>query len=268
MSAASRWAITSSTSAASAGREGEHRHAIERPAGGNHPGRADQSVRRLAADDVAEGGRDPARPGGVGAERERHETGGDRARADPELDPPGTTPGSNGLRGVPYGLRVPTRPVANWSRFVLPTSTAPAVVRCRPPCRGRRRRKRTPGIRRSSARPATSMLSFTANGMPASAPRATPPSGPMATRSASARMRSGSIPPIQTARSSLPAIARQGGVDHLAHRGLTGAIAVEQPGDRGRDVVDHAPSDASRADEWATAPNTPPCIVTIFSAAR
>ena len=26
-------------------------------------------------------------------------------------------------------------------------------------------------------------------------------------------------------------------------------------------------SDASSADEWATAPNTPPCIVTIFNAA-
>ena len=35
------------------------------------------------------------------------------ATAEPELDPPGTTVGSNRLVGVPYGDRVPTRPVAN-----------------------------------------------------------------------------------------------------------------------------------------------------------
>jgi hypothetical protein len=43
------------------------------------------------------------------------------ATADPEEEPPGTSAGSNGLRGVPYGDRVPTRPVASWSRLVLPT---------------------------------------------------------------------------------------------------------------------------------------------------
>ena len=61
--------------------------------------------------------------------------------------------------------------------------------------------------------------------------------------------------------------ARQGRVDHLPRREPAGPIAVEQPGDRVGDVVAHAPSDASSADEWATAPNTPPCIVTIFNAA-
>jgi hypothetical protein len=35
------------------------------------------------------------------------------AQAEPEDDPPGTRFGSNTLRGMPYGLRVPTRPVAN-----------------------------------------------------------------------------------------------------------------------------------------------------------
>ena len=35
------------------------------------------------------------------------------ATAEPDDDPPGTRVGSNTLRGVPYGLRTPTRPVAN-----------------------------------------------------------------------------------------------------------------------------------------------------------
>ena len=35
------------------------------------------------------------------------------ATAEPELDPPGIRPGASGLLGVPYGERVPTRPVAN-----------------------------------------------------------------------------------------------------------------------------------------------------------
>src|SRR5215472_18090592 len=48
------------------------------------------------------------------------------AQADPDDDPPGTCASSNTLRGTPYGLRVPTRPVANWSRLVLPSSNAPS----------------------------------------------------------------------------------------------------------------------------------------------
>ena len=48
------------------------------------------------------------------------------AQAEPEDDPPGTRSGSNRLRGTPYGERVPTRPVANWSRLVLPSNSAPA----------------------------------------------------------------------------------------------------------------------------------------------
>ena len=51
------------------------------------------------------------------------------ATAEPELDPPDTSDGQWALGQAPYGERVPTRPVANWSRFVLPITTAPA--RCR-----------------------------------------------------------------------------------------------------------------------------------------
>src|SRR5438445_13874910 len=49
------------------------------------------------------------------------------ATAEPDDEPPGISDGPNGFRGVPYGDRVPTRPVANWSRFVLPTAIAPAA---------------------------------------------------------------------------------------------------------------------------------------------
>jgi len=33
------------------------------------------------------------------------------------------------LRGTEYGVRTPTRPVANWSRLVLPMRIAPAARR-------------------------------------------------------------------------------------------------------------------------------------------
>src|SRR5271168_1695104 len=49
------------------------------------------------------------------------------ATAEPELDPPAMKRSSNTLVHTPYGERTPTRPVANWSRFVLPMSIAPAA---------------------------------------------------------------------------------------------------------------------------------------------
>lgn len=51
------------------------------------------------------------------------------ATADPDEEPPDTCSGERALRTAPYGLRVPTRPVANWSRFVVPRTTAPAAFR-------------------------------------------------------------------------------------------------------------------------------------------
>src|SRR3954466_6788086 len=51
------------------------------------------------------------------------------ATPEPELEPPGMNAGSNGLRATPQGGRTPTRPVANWSRLVLPTTRAPAATR-------------------------------------------------------------------------------------------------------------------------------------------
>ena len=48
------------------------------------------------------------------------------ASAEPELDPPEMSSWPYTLRGIVYGVRVPLRPVANWSRLVLPIRTAPA----------------------------------------------------------------------------------------------------------------------------------------------
>ena len=49
------------------------------------------------------------------------------ATAEPEDDPPEMYSGYFALRTTPYGDRVPTSPVANWSMLVAPTITAPAA---------------------------------------------------------------------------------------------------------------------------------------------
>jgi hypothetical protein len=48
------------------------------------------------------------------------------ATAEPELEPPAMYSALKLLRHAPYGERVPTKPVANWSRLVLPRGIAPA----------------------------------------------------------------------------------------------------------------------------------------------
>ena len=60
--------------------EREHRDAIERAAGRHDSRGGDKAEARLEADDVAQPRRHAAGAGGVGAERERHEAGGDRDR--------------------------------------------------------------------------------------------------------------------------------------------------------------------------------------------
>ena len=49
------------------------------------------------------------------------------ATAEPAEDPPGTMAGSMAFRGTGKGVRTPTSPVANWSRLVLPMTSAPAA---------------------------------------------------------------------------------------------------------------------------------------------
>src|SRR5260221_548250 len=74
--------------------------------------------------------------------------------ADPELEPPLMWSALKTLAGWPYGERVPTRPLANWSRVVLPIHTAP------PPTR------RPTAPAGAAARPAMWLLSLTGSGPP------------------------------------------------------------------------------------------------------
>ena len=60
--------------------EREHRDAIQRAAGRHHAGGRDQPEARLQPDDVVEHRRHAAGARGIGAERQRHQPGGDRDR--------------------------------------------------------------------------------------------------------------------------------------------------------------------------------------------
>src|SRR3954447_6899419 len=93
------------------------------------------------------------------------------AAALPPLEPPGTRDGSHGLRVGPNAEFSVEEPIANSSRFVLPTTTAPAA----------RRRSTTVasyGGRQPSrilepqvvGSPRVHMLSLSATGTPASGP--------------------------------------------------------------------------------------------------
>ena len=70
---------TRCTASASSTLRREDRDGVERAARRHHAARGDAAERRLQADDVAEGRRDAAGPGGVGAEREADDAGRDRA---------------------------------------------------------------------------------------------------------------------------------------------------------------------------------------------
>lgn len=125
----------------------------------------------------------------VSVPRARSATPRATATADPLLDPPETYSGRRTSRTAPYGLRVPTSPVANWSRFVAPSTTHPAA-----------RSRATAGASAAGVNaksgqaavvgmPATSMLFFTARVRPASgrsSPAATRASTAAASASASA----------------------------------------------------------------------------------
>ena len=84
-------------------------------------------------------GRDPARARGVGADPEvgQPERDRDRRARSSSHRRSGPAPRRCGRRRT--GVRVPTRPVANWSRLVLPSTTAPASTSRATEGRGRRR---------------------------------------------------------------------------------------------------------------------------------
>ena len=92
------------------------------------------------------------------------------ATADPELDPPLMNSGLRLSGTAPYGERVPTRPVANWSRLVLPTTTAPADRSAATAAASRAGRYANSEQAAVVGSPAASTLSFTASRTPASGP--------------------------------------------------------------------------------------------------
>ena len=154
--------------AASATREGEDRHAVEAAARRHHAARADAARRRLQADDVVEAGRHAARAGGVGAERERHFAARDddrRARARAAADAVGGERAARPRRRASACRPGRSRTGRGWScrrRRRRPRSASATQ------CAWAARSSETPGRPRSWRRPATSMLSLTANGTPKS----------------------------------------------------------------------------------------------------
>src|SRR5262245_803614 len=88
------------------------------------------------------------------------------AIAEPELDPPGISAGSNRLRAMPWGVRTPTRPVANWSRLVLPMTMAPAARRRATQVASLPGSYEKAGQAAVVGRPLTSILSLIASGTP------------------------------------------------------------------------------------------------------
>ena len=160
--------MTARASSAPRQRTGENAHAVQARAGGDHAlgghqARGSASARRCAL--KAAGTRpDPA----VSVPRARSAMPRATATADPELDPPEIALGVTALRTAPYGDRVPTRPVANWSRLVVAEHEAPRpAAAARPRGRrrsGRRRRRGSPAV---VGMPATSILPLTASVRPA-----------------------------------------------------------------------------------------------------
>ena len=86
------------------------------------------ATRRLDPDDAVAAPRAPGRSPPCRCRGRGRRGPAATATAEPELDPPDTSAGQWALGQAPYGERVPTRPVANWSRFVLPSTTAPAPL--------------------------------------------------------------------------------------------------------------------------------------------
>src|SRR5580658_4062320 len=86
--------------------------------------------------------------------------------AEPELEPPQMYSGRKLFGTMPYGERVPTRPVANWSRLVLPTTMAPASRNRRTTVASDLGTYANSGQAAVVGQPATAMLSLTAKGTP------------------------------------------------------------------------------------------------------
>ena len=134
------------------------------------------------------------------------------ATADPELDPPETSRPPKTLSQAPNGERTPVSPVANWSRLVFPTRIPPASSRRRTDSALRAGQYANAGHAAVVGRPAASMLSLIAKGMPnIGRPDMSPARSRRSRASSSARRRSRSsgIREIQTGFSPGPQLSRR-----------------------------------------------------------
>ena len=120
-------AITSSSSGGVGHSAGEGADLVERRGERHQAVARHPPVGGLQADDAAQRGGLADRAAGVGAERQRREAGGDRGALPPQ-EPPGTRVGSCGLLVGPKAEFSVEQPIANSSRFVLPTMTPPAAA--------------------------------------------------------------------------------------------------------------------------------------------
>ena len=153
---------------------GERPDLVEAAGERDQPVPADDAVRRLDPDDAAQ-----RRPVGGSSRpcrcRNRRRRTRRRRPPLPPLEPPGTRDGSCGFRVGPNAEFSVLDPMANSSRLVLPTTTAPAAAR-------RSTTVASYGGRQPSrildehvvGTPRVHMLSFSATGTPASGPGSRP----------------------------------------------------------------------------------------------
>jgi hypothetical protein len=123
---------------------------IDTAAGRHDAGIRHKAGRRLDADEVVEGGGHAARTGGVGAQRKAAQPRRDRHRRARRGAAGDIILVEDGARRA-IGLRVPLRPVANWSRLVLPMTMAPRAQVAQRGWRPSRADRRRPGRLRWSA---------------------------------------------------------------------------------------------------------------------
>ena len=205
---------------------------VEAAGEGDEPVAADDAVRRLDPDDAAQRGRLADRPAGVAAERRRRRT---RRRPRPRCRrstrrAPGSV--SCGLRVGPNAEFSVLEPMANSSRLVLPTMTAPAA-------RSRSTTVASYGGRQPSrifdehvvGMPRVHMLSLSATGTPASGPGSRPAATASSTARAAARASSASTRLKAWISASRAAIAARCVVEHVDGRALAGP---DGGGDLGR----------------------------------
>ena len=179
------------------------------------------------------------------------------AAADPPEEPPGTLLRSCGLRVGPKAEFSVDEPMANSSRLVLPTATAPAAT-CRATTVALYGGRQPSRIREAHVvgTPRVHRLSFRATGTPASGPGSSPPAGAdSSTAEAAAR------PPLRPSRArrrprDVAVAGGDGGQGLLHHLGGRAGLGPHGGGQLQRSAHGASPTDA--AAPWKRPSSRPP----------